>query len=197
MRFTTTDKKDKYSYYHTADTGGAIASWVAAGALMSLTLTTDVVHDYAALRSGTHFTAAMAQADMMQEIGEPVNDCKTPPVAPKLSLLMRMEEISRLRTNWDGDGAVTPNADAVRNARKLIIQLDEKDADKLLGGDVYASPYGSVVMDFETERGMVSVEIGDRSMGFFTDFKDGVNYAAEGIPVDGYKVPDVLQKYLV
>lgn len=163
---------------------------------MSLTLIPDVVHDYAAVHANTHFTAEIVQADNVLEISGALNDDTAPLVVSKLSLLMRIEEISRLQTNWDGDGAVTPNVDAVRNARNLIHQLEEKDADKLLDGDVYASSYGSVVMDFETERGMVSVEIGDRSMGFFTDFENDVNYAAVGISVDGYKVPEVLRKYL-
>ena len=42
----------------------------------------------------------------------------------------------------------------------------------------------------------MSVEIGDSTMGFFTDFIDGNNYAAEGISTDFVSVPTSLESCL-
>lgn len=43
------------------------------------------------------------------------------------------------------------------------------------------TPYGSIVLDLEVEDGLVSIEFGERRIGFFTDFnRREEDYASEG-----------------
>lgn len=107
-----------------------------------------------------------------------------------------LESLSHLKDNWDGDGAVQPNQEALTNSKRLLSLMDITVLQTLSPESVYASSYGSVVMDFETNRGLVSVEMGDKSMGFYTDFHDKKNYAVEGISTDFQKVPETLESYL-
>ena len=118
---------------------------------------------------------------------------------PSLSSQEHFEAIDRLSAlndNWDGEGAVAPNPKALENSRKLLSLLSKDQLRLLSNDDIYASSYGSIVMDFETHRGLVSVEMGDTTMGVFTDFPDEANYATEGIKTDFETVPEILQQYL-
>lgn len=117
-------------------------------------------------------------------------------VNPAASHFDTLDRLATLQDNWDGDGAVSPNPNALKNCRKLVSLLDEDQLKALPQSNVYASSYGSVVLDFETHRGLVSVEVGDDTMGFYTDFIDGDNYAVEGISTSFEQVPNVLQQYL-
>ena len=43
------------------------------------------------------------------------------------------------------------------------------------------TPYGSIVLDLETDDGIVSIEFGGHKIGFYTEFKEGMDdYASEG-----------------
>jgi hypothetical protein len=43
------------------------------------------------------------------------------------------------------------------------------------------TPYGSIVLDLETDDGIVSIEFGGHRIGFYTEFEEGMeDYASEG-----------------
>ncbi len=195
MKYKTTEKKDKYSYYQKAAKGGAIATLV--GTMLNFSFAPELSRGYSSRSMTIHCPwianpsgAVVAEDDFTKELQF------TYPWS-KLSLLMKVDEISHYKSNWDGDGADAPNKDAVENAYNMIMALGDAEASYLDSECIYASSYGSVILDFETKRGIVSAEIGDKSMGFYTDFTEGDNYAAEGIALENDRVPDVLKKYLV
>ncbi len=71
-----------------------------------------------------------------------------------------------------------------------IVENNALDFEKLINPDLwendedavtYATPWGSVVLDFYIpDNGLVSVEIGDTKVGYFTDFENGINYGSDG-----------------
>ena len=146
------------------------------------------------------FTAVVAQSapvDCYQSQFQPEH--QTVMILPALAASGHFEAIDRLSAlndDWDGEGAVAPNAMALKNSRKLLSLLKTEQLQALSPADIYASTYGSIVMDFETRRGLVSVEMGDTTMGFYTDFHDEPNYAIEGIRTDFDTVPEKLQQCL-
>ena len=116
----------------------------------------------------------------------------------KSSIIAVINKIAELEENWDSLGARKPNKDAVRNAINLVNVLPEDILQCLDPEDVYPSTYGSLVLDFETEKGIVSVETGDESMGFYTDYNiRHPDYAFEGFSTDFTTgAPVSLLKYL-
>lgn len=146
------------------------------------------------------FTAVAAQSapvDCYQSQFQP--ETQIVMTLPALAASGHFEAIGRLsalNADWDGEGALAPNSEALKNSRRLLSLLKSEQLQALSPVDIYASSYGSVVMDFETHRGLVSVEMGDTTMGFYTDFYDEPNYAIEGIRTDFDAVPEKLQQYL-
>ncbi len=53
------------------------------------------------------------------------------------------------------------------------------------------TPYGTIVLDFEKESNLISVEIGETEIGFFTEFDDKENFVSNGVPFNGI-IPDDL-----
>lgn len=98
-------------------------------------------------------------------------------------------ELSQLEDNWDGYGASNLSETVIKNAYKFI------DAARLIGycpsssDDVTPTPYGTIVLDYSSNTGVVSVEIGESKIGFFTDFSDGKNHYSKGIPTSFRVVP--------
>ena len=112
------------------------------------------------------------------------------------SVKNRISEFLMLKDNWDGYGATRLNECVARNAFKFI------DAAHLCGycpstdDDVSLTPYGTIVIDYNSGAGLVSVEIGMKKIGFFTDFKNGDNHYSKGIETSFRIVPSRLKKNL-
>lgn len=194
MRFIETEKPDKYECYGTSSNGNIIAKCMMAGSFM-LTFSLSTPKAYAA---PVHRTPIEWIVDNHQTNGIQIETVATKPLIDmaRLSCIVKIEQIGRLQQNWNGCGAEKPNGDAVKNAKHLIEVLNKEMLKSLHPDDIYASDYGSVILDFETPRGLVSVEVGDMTMGFYTDFSEGDNYAAECISTDFVSVPKTLESYL-
>lgn len=111
-------------------------------------------------------------------------------------LLMEIEELGRLSNNWDGYGASAPMPIALDNAERFIknliiagLQLPDEDS-------MYATPYGTIVIDIQNEQGIVSIEFGNDKIGFFTDYHSGENYGSEGITTDFEHIPEEIAMHL-
>ena len=105
-----------------------------------------------------------------------------------------LNTIESLKHGWDGYSAVVPDFNVVNNARKFIDCLSRYRYTAPTA--IEPTPYGSVVMDFEDNRGLVSVEIGRSKIGWFTDFMDGHNYASDGIECRFNFIPQALEQIL-
>lgn len=104
--------------------------------------------------------------------------------------------LSRLEDNWDGYGAKAPSTESITNTHYFIDLLNRYSCVLPKEEDIYATTYGSIVVDIHTAKGQVSIEIGSSLIGFFTDFTDGNNYGSEGIPTDFKSIPQELLQHI-
>lgn len=194
MKYVETERPDKYKCYSEPSNGDFIAKCAMVGAFM-LTFSLSTPKAYAAPKSKPALEWRNNQN--VEIIHQGIVSINAPVVDMiRLPFYAKIERIGLLRDNWDGYGSEKPNREAIMNARHLIETLDRETLKSLASDAIYPSSYGSVILDFETERGLVSVEIGDKTMGFFTDFIDGNNYAAEDISTDFVSVPTSLESCL-
>lgn len=122
-----------------------------------------------------------------------VNTAMTSPVT---SVKNRISEIESLPANWDGYNAVAPAHNVAKNAFKFVDALLAEGYNCISDDDVTPTPYGSIVLDVKSERGLVSIEIGDTMLGYFTEFIDGNDFSSEGITTDFRTLPDELKTVL-
>ncbi len=108
----------------------------------------------------------------------------------------RLEKIARLHNNWDGYGASPVSRQVVKNTTAFLRVLQEKGLDLPTSDDIYATPYGSVVIELYNKYGLVSLEIGNHQVGYFTDYRGRSNWGSEGIETDFNSVPEVLMSHL-
>lgn len=109
----------------------------------------------------------------------------------------RMEKLARLGENWDGYGASAVSRQVVKNATLFLRTLQRDGFHLPQGDDIYSTPYGSIVVDLYNNYGLVSLEIGDRHVGYFTDYRGKSNWGSEGIETDFNSVPEVLRSHLL
>ena len=112
--------------------------------------------------------------------------------------LNRINLFGKLTENWDGHGASALNPQTLANARKFIIEsiaTEDILLENLELDNITPTSYGTIVFDWEIDKNIVSVEIGDTKIGFFTDFvDDGDNIISEGDFFNGRKLPENLKK---
>lgn len=108
----------------------------------------------------------------------------------------KISEISDLRADWDGYGASAPSTRVVTNSFKFLDSVLNKKTVPLKSQDITPTPYGTIVFDFRSDRGLVSVEIGSEELGYFTDFDEGQNYMSDGIETNFRSIPSELESIL-
>lgn len=96
------------------------------------------------------------------------------------SLTHRVSELMCLDPNWDGYGAVVPDLATYTTVLDFIQKIDRETLSYLNNDDIVPTPYGTIVLDFSKGENLVSVEIGEDRVGFFTDFVDGDNSELDG-----------------
>lgn len=105
----------------------------------------------------------------------------------------RLRLIGSLEANWDGYGAVALSDVVMNNTRKFLSVIQDKGFDPFLDEDnIVPTPYGTIDIDFETSKGLVSVEIGDSEIGFFTELNEEEDCSSEGIVTDFIDIPEVV-----
>ena len=127
---------------------------------------------------GTHLTAILDNAM----------------TSSKMAIKNRISEIDNLSDNWDGYNAVAPSHKVITNSYKFIDCVLAEGYDALTPEDIVPTPYGSIVMDFSSCRGIVSVEIGTSEIGFFTEFINNEDFILDGINTDFRAIPENLKQ---
>lgn len=89
--------------------------------------------------------------------------------------------IISLKDNWDGYNGVSPNKNVIHNTRMFLSIVPTRALETLYYDGITPTPHGTIVLDFENHRGLVSIEIGDTEIGFFTRFKSGVDSSSDGV----------------
>lgn len=117
--------------------------------------------------------------------------------SPDTALKNRISEIRLLQYNWNGEGAVVPSEQVIKNAFKFLdCILAHGYTNYISPEDIVPTPYGTIDMDFETGQGLVSIEIGKENIGFFTEFVSKEDIISDGIKTDFKSIPHLLQKAL-
>lgn len=109
----------------------------------------------------------------------------------------KISQISMLSQDWDGYNAVIPSNEVIKNAYKFIDNAFHNNYSFIEADDVTPTPYGTIVFDFINKRGLVSVEIGKKAIGFFTDFANITNHSSDGIDSDFKLIPEELNQSLL
>lgn len=101
-----------------------------------------------------------------------------------------------LKDNWDGYGASHLNECVAKNAFKFIEAAHMCGYCPSTDDDVTLTPYGTIVIDYSSDSGLVSIEIGSKKIGYFTDFSNGNNHYSKGIVTSFRTVPQRIKDNL-
>ncbi len=112
------------------------------------------------------------------------------------SLKNRVSLLSCLENNWDGYGATKVSEKVLKNTYKFMDTVCKTSYYLYLTDEnILLTPYGSIILDFKSNNGVVSIEIGSEKIGFFTDFNSNDNVYSDGILTDFRSIPQaVLEK---
>ncbi len=95
------------------------------------------------------------------------------------SLKERINVFKNFKENWDGYNGVQPSSKVIYNSIKFIDCLSSPMLSKLNENYITPTPYGTIVIDFKESNNVVSVEIGETKIGFFTELEDYDNTIIE------------------
>lgn len=104
-------------------------------------------------------------------------------------------ELSNLKENWDGYGAVKIPTKVISNCKAFVKALTKYKI-KLNANDFTPTPYGTIVVDVNTQKGVISFEIGTSQLGYFTEFETGLSRHSDGINTDFKEVPQEVKNVL-
>jgi|GEM_PF-5942114 len=101
----------------------------------------------------------------------------------------RINEIASLNYNWDGYNAVTPEPIVFLNVYNFLKSLPTYVIGNLNKDEITPTPYGTIVLDWNKNDELVSVEIGETECGFFSEFNDNTNMELDAIPFTKDQIP--------
>ncbi len=104
----------------------------------------------------------------------------------------KISEVAELKDNWDGYGAVKIPKETIKNAFKFIDAFSKEGYTVEFETEVTPTPYGSIVLDFSTINGLVSLEIGKTKIGFFTEFEYQDDFSLDATETDFRTIPEEL-----
>ena len=161
----------------------------------------------ATLSSQSSFTATIinpkAQVEDVRQMGALMPECiiKKEVSRPSITPYSRIQRYARLLytlpNDLPGAGFEVPAKDIAYNASYFLEAMEHSNVPCPEQGDVMPSPFGTIVIDIKTSRGLISMEIGHTKVGFFTDFEDGINEESDGISTDFHTVPRQLLNLLL
>ena len=111
----------------------------------------------------------------------------------------RLDEIEHLPEGWDGYGGAVPEKLVCDNARTFFQTLVDNNCLVPHYEDIHPTPYGSIVIDVypdEEDKDLVSMEIGRRQCGFFTDYQHGINSGSDGYDTNFRHIPYFLNEHI-
>ncbi|NDP20721.1 MAG: hypothetical protein GZ091_06545 [Paludibacter sp.] len=109
----------------------------------------------------------------------------------------QLAKIYCLRNNWDGKNACEVDLLVYSNTNDFLSKIDSKILDFLNEQSILPTPYGTITLDFEKNNNLVSIEIGETQIGFFTDLLSGENISADNIDFPKNKISGLLKEVLI
>lgn len=107
-----------------------------------------------------------------------------------------VKNLASLPNDLPGVDFEVPSRQIIDNAILFLEAMKQAGLECPDEGRVMPSVFGTIVIDVETERGLISIEIGRTKVGFFTDYEDGINEESDGLPTDFGTIPEPLMKHL-
>lgn len=92
----------------------------------------------------------------------------------KNSVLKEIDELIKLKANWDGYGAIPILEDSIHNAKSIV--LDESINVSNIE-DVQPNPNGTVSIVWSNGMNQVCLEVGTEKMSFFADINGKTSYS--------------------
>lgn len=128
-----------------------------------------VVHDY-----------AQFAMDKGHEIDKPVS------YDPAKEIYKNIQTFLSLPDNWDGYGAIAPEFKTVINSNTFINQVPENYLNCFATEDISLTPYGTVILEWHNEQNqsVISFEIGNSEIGYYSETEDRDNPSSRGIKID-------------
>ena len=109
----------------------------------------------------------------------------------------KLNDIEALREGWDGYHGAAIDKRVVSNARRFITTMAADGLEIASVDDIYPTPYGTIVVEYHNDHGLVSMEISGTQVGYFTDYPGCGNYGSRGIDTDFNSIPEELKLQLV
>ncbi len=107
-------------------------------------------------------------------------------------IMARLSSFSYLDENWDSNGAVQLDDATIENCFFLLQKLPKKYLQNISRDDISLTPYGTIVLDWTDKNKMLSLEIGDDSIGYFAKLANNETSIAESVKLEKNKVPNEL-----
>jgi len=109
----------------------------------------------------------------------------------------RLAKIYSLENNWNGENGCSVDLLVYINTNEFLSKIDSKILDYLKEDEILPTPYGTITLDFEKNNELVSIEIGENQIGFFTDFNLRNNLCSDGLDFPKKNVPESLKEALI
>lgn len=110
------------------------------------------------------------------------------------SIIERLNVLGKLHYNFDGYYASPPNYKCIGNVKRIIYSLPPKYIGKLNARDVTPSTYSTVLLEWYNDDYLVSVEIGEKSSGYYSEFRDKSNPYNDEWEISDGVVEELLNK---
>lgn len=101
----------------------------------------------------------------------------------------RINSIKYLKKNWDGYGADAPDEKVINNSICFINSLPESIQSEIQPERVVPTPYGTLVFDIEKNQNLISIEVGEKNIGFFSEFSDNKNISIDKVSFNPNNLP--------
>ena len=99
-----------------------------------------------------------------------------------------------MQKNWDGYGADAPDEKVINNSILFVNNLPESIQSEIQPEKVVPTPYGTLVFDFEQNQNLISIEVGEKNIGFFSEFSDNKNISLDKVTFNSNNLPIELIK---
>jgi hypothetical protein len=102
----------------------------------------------------------------------------------------KIKSFQRLSANWDGHNGVKPSIQVMNNAVHFLYTIPKSYRNLLSEESIVPTPYGTIVFDWYNEKEeLISIEIGEEKLGFFTELPKAKNPFSNNLPIFNYYLP--------
>lgn len=106
-----------------------------------------------------------------------------------IHIIHEIKSYTKLKTNWDGYGAIPLCNDVYENAKIVLEYLNTKPT------DFCPNPHGTLSIDYENGENYLYLEIGERTMTWYTKIDNVVSFDKDFVEINNETL-DELKKYL-